>query len=181
MLVSPTNGAAVGVDSILLVWRSAGETVNGYCLECAADSLMTNPVVDSAITDTMVMKRQLVDATTYWWRVRAQNGAGWGPYSTAAKFTVNFSTHAGQGETLRPGAWFSCRNGRIVYTLHTASRVTITLVSLRGQTVFSFEQALPAGTHEFPRQISCLSPGTYFAHLKAADREKRIIVPFFSQ
>jgi hypothetical protein len=88
-LISPAHGATVGADSVLCVWACSTPSATNYWFERATDSLFTtNRIMDSTLTDTSAVTRQMVTNTTYWWRVRAKNAAGWGPFSVARKFLV---------------------------------------------------------------------------------------------
>lgn len=87
-LVAPANNALIGADSVRLVWRQSQPEVVRYWLELATDSLFSNPLVDSMLVDTTTTARQLINARGYWWRVRAMNEAGWGPFGEVWKFRV---------------------------------------------------------------------------------------------
>jgi hypothetical protein len=87
-LAAPTDADTLGSDSCLAVWQSASPAVTRYSLEYATDVSMTSPITDTTITDTTRVLRGLSDNTVYWWRVRARNAAGWGPFSQTRSFRV---------------------------------------------------------------------------------------------
>ena len=45
-------------------------------------------VQDSAVADTSLKMTRLADSTKYWWRVRAANASGFGPWSKLRAFTT---------------------------------------------------------------------------------------------
>jgi hypothetical protein len=62
--------------------------VEHYWFELASDSLFAvSIVVDSTLTDTTTQHTLAVLNQNYWWRVRAGNTAGWGPFSLTRRFT----------------------------------------------------------------------------------------------
>lgn len=87
-LVSPHHGATVGTDSVRAVWRQCQPAVNLYWFERATDSLFTTPIIDASLTDTTKVIRGMANNYVCWWRVRARNDAGWGPFSEARRFRV---------------------------------------------------------------------------------------------
>ncbi|MFQ5627688.1 MAG: hypothetical protein ACE5I1_02925, partial [bacterium] len=97
-LVSPADRAAVETDSVVFSWRQGGPLVDRYWFELSTDSLMASPEVDSTVTDTIIVKRQLATNQPYWWRVRAHNAAGWGPFSENRQFSIIITSLSGSDE-----------------------------------------------------------------------------------
>jgi hypothetical protein len=71
-----------------LKWKkTAGAT--GYHVQLATDSAFAAPVFeDSTLVDTLVQMRKIADSTVFYWRVRAGNASGFGPYSKIRSFTT---------------------------------------------------------------------------------------------
>ena len=67
VLLQPINNALIGVDSVRFVWAASQPDVVLYWFEVADDSLFTVCEVDSAISDTSKMMRQLPNKHTYSW------------------------------------------------------------------------------------------------------------------
>jgi hypothetical protein len=88
-LLSPSDSADVNADSVMFLWLPATPEVDRYWLEYATDSAFATAAIDSAITDTTRVVSQLQDSQTYWWRVRAHNTAGWGPFSETRTFVID--------------------------------------------------------------------------------------------
>jgi hypothetical protein len=87
-LLSPPDGSLVGTEPVAFLWHESQPGVERYWFEFAADSGFTNATVDSTGTDTTTVVIGLQNNMTYWWRVRAQNGTGWGPFSEVWSFSV---------------------------------------------------------------------------------------------
>jgi hypothetical protein len=88
-LVAPPDHAILPSDTAMFVWRRAAPQVSGYWLELATDSNFVSRAIDSTLTDTTKRVAGLLVNRPYWWRVRARNSAGWGPYSIARTFSVS--------------------------------------------------------------------------------------------
>jgi hypothetical protein len=109
LVYPPGNG--VVTNPVTFVWRKAIETlsknsvenkkmknvfgksqpltISNYWLEYTTDSTFATGIVrDSTITDT-TKTLTLGISTPYWWRVRAKNQIGWGPFSAAWRFGVS--------------------------------------------------------------------------------------------
>ncbi|MGA9116820.1 MAG: hypothetical protein WB626_08600 [Bacteroidota bacterium] len=87
MLLWPEQGAATG-DSVRLLWRRGSAGATHYRVDLAVDSTFAGAQSDSGLTDTSRTFASLAHSRTYWWRVRARNGAGWGTWSDTRRFTV---------------------------------------------------------------------------------------------
>lgn len=53
--------------------------------------MMTEPQIDSSITDTTKLFKGLADGKTYWFRVRGGNDAGWGEFSEKMTILVRIT------------------------------------------------------------------------------------------
>ncbi len=88
-LVAPPQDTELSVDSTILVWEST-LLVEKYWVEWSDDSLFAISSVDSTVTDTTLALADLQDSTTYFWRVRPGNTAGWGAFSETRRFETFF-------------------------------------------------------------------------------------------
>ena len=90
ILSVPANGATVPSLTPILMWNaSAGAT--SYRLQVAINSIFDATATafdDSTITATSKQVGPLANNTTYFWRVKAKNGAGQGPFSSILNFKV---------------------------------------------------------------------------------------------
>lgn len=90
-LVLPLNNASVNYSKVTFVWTKAEPAVTRYQLDLAKDNSFTNVYSDSSIVATGKSQEKtdvydLEPNTQYWWRIRAYNSDGWGPFSTVRTF-----------------------------------------------------------------------------------------------
>lgn len=88
VLLSPPNMSTIAADTVVFVWKSGGTMEERYWLEVATDPLFASTTIDSTLTDTVKVVRQLQNTQGYWWKVRAGNNAGWGAFSETRRFSV---------------------------------------------------------------------------------------------
>lgn len=89
-VVSPVIDSIMVSDSVRLVWNPTAAPSSKYWVEWSTDSLFTTSVIDSLSTDTTRVLYALQDSTTYYWRVRGRNLAGWGAFSDVGRFSTVF-------------------------------------------------------------------------------------------
>lgn len=84
----PPNGQTNSPVNITFRWKSTTNATS-YRLQVSTDTLFgTFTVNDSTITDTTKQIGPLASNTKYFWRVRAKNSGGPGPFSSVRKFTT---------------------------------------------------------------------------------------------
>ncbi len=88
-LTSPDAGATDVPLSPLLRWDPVDEAAS-YRLQVSRDETFSSPVFDDvgSTVERIVPAGRLAYQTTYWWRVRAVNVAGAGPWSEARTFST---------------------------------------------------------------------------------------------
>ncbi|GEM_PF-465325 len=87
-LVSPPDGSGNTSLPMMFTWQSSA-TATFYQLDVSTSpGFSTFVVVDSTLTGTSTSVGGLALNTVHYWRVRARNGAGWGPYSPTRSFTT---------------------------------------------------------------------------------------------
>ncbi len=64
------------------------QAISNYWYELYTDTTTTPVIRDSTLTDTTRAVSGLLNNTNYWWRVKAKNDVGWGPFSVYFKFTT---------------------------------------------------------------------------------------------
>lgn len=88
-LSSPLNGSVDVSLPVALRWLRA-PAASLYRVQLSQDSLFTQVLVDdSTLTDTAMVVGGLQYRTKYFWRVRAKNSAGSGPFSPAWSFVAS--------------------------------------------------------------------------------------------
>jgi hypothetical protein len=179
VIVSPVDSTVIVADSVLLRWNTGTPSVDRYLVEVATDTNMTVLVVsDSSVTDTSRSMASLVNNTTYFWRVKAHNAAGWGSYSAETRFVTSFTSVLYNGSALRA---FSLRysSGTLHYTLPTGSFVSVKYYDIRGRMVGSFVNTTQgAGSHALQLPLSSFTTGAYVQVFEAGAtvRKDRIMV-----
>jgi hypothetical protein len=174
-LVSPPNGAGVRHDSVVCRWNSLPGATR-YALEWTQDSLFAYPDVDSLVTDTLAVLR--VGLGTYYWRVRAKNDTGWGPYSQARNF---FGALTDIGELFPLPGEVQLRQNfpnpfnpstNIQYMLPAGGRVNLLVFNTLGETVAQLiDEQQSAGWHSVTfAPAASLPSGVYFSRLMANGR-----------
>lgn len=91
VLISPANGAVADLQSLTFTWISVLATHDE--IQIATDSGFTNIVYSNTnVTGQKLVysSTPLLANTTYYWRVRAVNGANVSAYSTTFSFVMNF-------------------------------------------------------------------------------------------
>ncbi len=88
VLVTPADNAANLPQSLTLVWKPAANAATYRAQISLKADFSTRAADDSDLTDTTLAAVGLTNGETYYWRVRAQNGAGNSEYTAARKFTV---------------------------------------------------------------------------------------------
>ncbi len=90
-LSSPVNGATNQPTTLVLSWNASSGATH-YWLQVATDQAFSSIVVgDSTITGTSQQVNNLSPSTTYYWRVRALNGAGMSSWSAVWSFVTTTS------------------------------------------------------------------------------------------
>ncbi len=179
-LIAPENGATEISTDPEMVWHiSAGAT--SYQLQLSLDSGFNKTVRDqSGIMDTTYQVMDLSDTTTYYWRVRASNAAGTGPWSSVWSFTTKLITSV-EGKPGIPTEYNLAQNypnpfnptTNIVFELPKPEFVKIKVYSILGKEVATIvSQRFPAGRHTVIFDASGLSSGIYLY---------RLITPSFVQ
>ena len=90
-LVSPADEAALNSDTVSFVWHQSSPGITNYWIEGSTDSLFSQSLMDSTLTDTTTTVPGVPVNTTYYWRVKAKNSIGWGQFSSTRSFTVRVS------------------------------------------------------------------------------------------
>ena len=176
LLVAPTNLSEISADSVRLSWNSSGPQVVRYWLEVTIDSTFTFVQADSSIADTEKVYRPVAPQTTYFWRVRAYNSAGWGQVSDTRRFR-NTTTTVNPDRSI-PGAYLVKQNypnpfnpsTTIEFGIPKESAVRLEVYNALGERVgVLLERTMGAGYHSVVFDAGGLPSGIYFYRLLGGD------------
>ncbi|MCI0613346.1 T9SS type A sorting domain-containing protein, partial [bacterium] len=188
-LLSPANTVVIEMDSVQFTWRQSSPAITKYWFEVATDSLMTNVQIDSNLTasDTTKTVRGLLNDQTYWWRVRAKNLAGWGPFSEQRKFQVNIATSV-QTDGEVPRVFSLSQNfpnpfnpsTQIAFSISRSGYTTLKVYNIVGREIaVLMAQKLAAGRYKVNWNTNGLPSGLYFYRLQSSefvDTKKMILL-----
>jgi hypothetical protein len=167
--LSPSDTAVILVDSVVFIWNLTTPFVDKYVIEIATDSLMSAIVAPrDTVIDTSRARKGLASGISYWWRVKAHNGSGWGNWSDTLKFTLASTAVA------LPKSYFlnlySISGARFIinYALPAPSPVSIRIYSIQGKLIKTLvESRQAAGHYQIPSNLSALSKGFYILSFHA--------------
>lgn len=90
ILLSPMNDLSTLGDTVTFIWRG-DEFSDNYRIQVSFDELFSNKIFDiNYIKDSTIILGGFEAATTYYWRVRANNNGGSSDFSEAFNFTTGF-------------------------------------------------------------------------------------------
>ncbi len=175
-LWSPGDGWTGQPVTPQLHWNGVAYTET-YHLQVATDSSFSSLVVnDSTLTVTWTSVGPLASGTVHYWRVRARNSVGAGPWTSVWQFTTDVlqsvTAEAGPVPTefgldrnypnpFNPGT-------RIGFRLPEEAWVTLTIYNLRGSEVDRLVgERLPAGAYHIWWNASQLPSGMYIYRMVA--------------
>lgn len=176
VLVDPTDGADLEADSLTFVWEQSEPAVQRYGIEIARDAEFSDMVVDSVVNDTSFVFKDADEEAELYWRVRAENDAGWGDYSVER--SLNWIPTSIEPQAGIPDE-FALENNYpnpfnpstvIGYQLPDNSRVQVEVFDVLGKKVATLVNTRQqAGTYEVNFDASNLSSGVYIYRIQAGE------------
>ncbi|HRD82155.1 MAG TPA: proprotein convertase P-domain-containing protein [Saprospiraceae bacterium] len=112
-LLAPTPGAVNVALNPTLTW-GAVTGATSYRLWVATDTEFTNIVVNPTLSATSFNLNNLLNGTTYYWRVATQGACGWGQPGARQQFT----TVPDLSMSASPMSVSICNTGQAVYTIN---------------------------------------------------------------
>jgi secreted trypsin-like serine protease len=87
-LSSPANGATVAGTSVAFSWNTPSGSPSKYHFQLSTSSTFSSFAYnnDNRTGNSLTLSPFPNNGTRYYWRVRAYNSAGWGPWSTSRSF-----------------------------------------------------------------------------------------------
>ena len=146
---------------------------NEYRVTVSRDGDFSSTVLDTVISTTSI--QILIDGygQDWFWKVKAGNENGWGPWSLRRSFTAVIQTSETEPPLL-PNEYFLDQNypnpfnpeTRIHFGIARSESVTIDIYSITGQRIRKLELGvLQAGNHTIPLYLNGLSNGVYLYRL----------------
>jgi hypothetical protein len=176
-LVAPAHLATAISGTVQFSWTTSSPMGDRYWFEIASDSLFMWTFRDTSLVDTSKIMQGLTTSTMYWWRVKAGNAAGWGPFSMsrALRMSISSSPYASGAipsdyilEQSYPNPFNPSTT--ITFGLPSASHVSLTIYSSLGQRVGQLVTGLkPPGFHTVSFDGSNLPSGLYICRMRAGD------------
>ncbi len=170
----PADGEIMPPGEAVFRWHQAEPNVTGYRFQVSGSADFSMTVVDSLVSDTLFVWSIPDESLTWWWRVRAENEAGWGLYSAPQHFSVMpVSAETAAGLPLE----FELRQNwpnpfnpstRIRFGLPEAAEVRLEIFNVLGQRVAVLvDRRMDAGWHEVSFDAGALSSGIYLCRIQA--------------
>jgi hypothetical protein len=174
VLLSPSNDSTGVPGTYRLLWNDvAGATT--YQAQIASGSDFASPLRDWSGLGTTSHEFTGLDAgSVYYWRVRASNAAGDGPWSEAWRFTTASAPTVGvPGEALAGASTLDgvypdpfAGETMIGFTLARREHVTLTVVDVMGRAVATvLDDVLEAGAKGVTLDATGLPAGIYFCRM----------------
>lgn len=155
-LASPSNEADDQPSTVAFSWGTEASATS-YHLQVSTSSNFGSFVFeDSTLTTTGADVGPLAYSTEHYWRVRAKNAGGIGPWSEAWSFTVAEGTAVEELEEEVPQSYALHQNypnpfnpaTRIEFALPVSSQVTLKIYDMLGREITTLvNDVLPAGRH----------------------------------
>jgi len=131
VLRSPADAATGQPVAAVVSWQSVSGAKSYRIEVSAAGDFSTIFVQDSGLTDTSTTLAGLVNNTTYFWRVRAENAAGFGNWTSPWRFTTIMAApqipalvapaDAATGQQLSLALAWNAAAGAATYSLQVAA------------------------------------------------------------
>jgi len=176
ILVSPAVGDTIISNQVTFSWEDSDPMVLRYLLELDTTDQFNDFFVDSVVIGNSLDYTGLEVDKNYYWRVRANNAAGWSDHSEVRTFNT-FITSVSENDLL-PDVFTLEQNypnpfnpaTTIKYQIPELSFVTIKVYDVLGNEINTLvNNEKSAGDYEVEFNASALPSGVYFYKIKAGD------------
>jgi hypothetical protein len=194
LLVPANNSVTVPPDQPqVFVWSESNEivprpgnterietdnTITSYHFQLYADTNSAPLFQDSTLTDTTVTHNpNLVALTPHWWRVRAKNENGWGPFASYFKFTTDQASGLTTGNTI-PTVYDLFQNypnpfnpaTSIKFDIPLAGFVSLKVYDVTGREVANLvNSVLEPASYSVNWNASQFASGVYYTRIQSGD------------
>lgn len=177
MLIAPRNDSAMADNSGNLVW-SAVSGATSYDIQLGTSPNFVTNVIDRIGVDSTSVYFDRLDVSSgpYFWRVRAVNAIGAGPWSAVWRFRIyiplgvdDIASNIMPSLICYPNPFTS--SSTIDVRLATRQHVNLTLVDIHGRTITTFvDGMLDQGVHMFRYDALDLPSGVYWCCMVVGGR-----------
>jgi hypothetical protein len=177
-LLLPANGAVNVPPSVTLRWSETSGATQ-YLIHVALDSLFTQFIDMSILSDSTRKLDSLTRGATYYWRVRSENRGGMSVFSPVFHFTVAAAVTVENGLSGIPAAFMLAQNypnpfnpaTTIRFTLPAGQRVRLAVYDILGREVTTIVDGyLSKGDHAVEWSGAGRESGMYVYRLTAGTR-----------
>ncbi len=173
LLTKPANFAHDISLNPQLKWEEELRAKN-YLLEVSKKEDLSDPVATDRTTNNYYYLKNLDFETKYFWRVRAFNEAGYGPWSPTKEFTTEKELLTVEEEEYDPMASKVFPNPAretAILSFYTKKNggVTVKIKSIRGKTVDVFHYSMSRGDHRVQIDVSEYTAGSYVYSIESPE------------
>jgi hypothetical protein len=162
----PTSGSSIVPGPVRFSWLTAQPLVTRYWFEMATDSNFTFRTSDSSVIDTSKTMLGLSPGGTYWWRVRARNATGWGPFSQSRRLQI--LTPPGAVELVSPPDRWKALTGVVDFVWKRAApAIDRYWFEIASDSLFTFAASDTAVADTLKTMKGLASPATYWWRVRA--------------
>lgn len=172
----PLNNTQNVGTSKQLTWLKKSDDII-YQLQVSTDSLFSTffKSINVGINSNLVTGLQ--GSTTYYWRVRSNNGGSWSAYSPVWNFSTTFNASVNNLSFIESGYRLdqnipnpSSGETRIKYVVPSKEKIVITLFDISGRELSTLvNEEKGRGEYEVVLNMNTYSSGTYFYRMQAGE------------
>jgi hypothetical protein len=180
-LISPLMSMTMNADSVLCRWQWNCPGIMKYWYEIADNPDFTNSKIDttspSLTASASIWERGLPNNSTWYWRIKAKNDAGWGPFSNTWIFYVSIPSGVSMTDmmtshcTLMQNFPNPCSDKTTIgFTMPRYDHVALTIYDLLGRECFMNTMGeMGPGNFTVSVDASALHDGIYIYRLRAGN------------
>lgn len=178
-LIMPQMNMTMNDDSVLCKWTWECPNITKYWYEIATNEQFAFSTIDTTSPSLMESATKLdtglENNTTYYWRTRAKNDAGWGPFSPTWIFHVSYPSAVEMGPMMNSRCELMQNypnpcidRTTIEFTMRRHQNVCLKLYDILGRECgVLIDKQVGPGSYAMPVDVSALPEGMYVYCLRA--------------